>query len=42
MRIGIDTFVLNPFDPDMRGPGTEARRVADLMEEAEHADRVGL
>jgi probable LLM family oxidoreductase len=42
MQIGIDTFVSNPFDPDLRGPDTEARRVADLLEEAEHADRVGL
>ncbi len=41
MRIGIDSFV--EMVPDSRSPGERSReRVTELMEEIQHADRVGL
>ena len=42
MELGIDSFVAIPYDLASRLPDTEERRVQDLLEEIELADRVGL
>lgn len=42
MKIGIDSFVPTYFEDIYSGPNAEAQRVADLLEEIELADRVGI
>jgi len=42
MEIGIDTFVATPTDPALAGPRTDAERVANLLDQIELADQVGI
>jgi hypothetical protein len=42
MQLGIDNFVAAVVDPDSREAVGGVRRMSDLLEEIELADRVGL
>ena len=42
MQIGIDSFVSGSLDPARQDPASQARRVSQLLEEIELADRAGL